>query len=267
MKVQVKGPSAREFGAVQALAPQLTRAHIQGINATAKGAAGALVGHMRRVFRNPVPYTLNALRVEEANAGKLEAGVMIKGKQDAPGAAIPQQSFLRAQILGGARRFKRFELLLWRRGLLERGFYAVPGAGARLDGYGNMSRGQIVELLAYFEAFGTPPSGRAGRRNSTNKSRAAKAKGTRKRVGKVYFVQPVGAKGLKPGIWERQVGGGRFMGPANSRPVMVVAFVKTAAYGKRFNFWEEAERYTAEQLQGHVDASFALHSKRYSGVW
>lgn len=229
----------------------------QGLNATAQAGRRAIYDAMRRAFKNPTPYTLNAVRVEEAKeGGPLAAGVMVKGRPDADSGAIPQQSYLRAQINGGGRRFKRFEILLWRRGYLPRGRYAVPGKGARLDGYGNMSRGQIVELIAYFSAFPVAKGERAGgyRSNSTVKTRAKRAAGNRNRAGFVYFVQPVGAAGLPPGIYRRQSVAARFVGAPDRRPLMVVAFVTEPRYSRRLMFWGELQRVSNERLAANVDA-------------
>src|SRR3546814_6873764 len=67
--------------------------------------------------------------------------------------------------------------------------YAFPAAGAELDAYGNMSRGQVVRLLSYLQAFGE----QGYRANATARSRArtakvSKASGYKTINGVQYFV-------------------------------------------------------------------------------
>lgn len=90
---------------------------------------------MRQVFNDPTPYTLNSLRVKYAQVKDLTAEVWFK-KPDRMG-----QHYLVPQVEGGFRKLKGFERAL---GNTK---YA-PGSGARLNKYGNISSGQIRQLLS-----------------------------------------------------------------------------------------------------------------------
>ena len=229
-----------------ALVPVNRRAVRASINRTLQLGREAVYAQMRQVFRAPVPYTLNAVRVEQARTnGELAGAVMVKGPEDTSGTGIPAQSYLRAQILGGARRWKRFEVALLKRGLLPRGWYCVPGRAARLDQWGNMSRGQLVQLLSYFQAF--PASG-GYRSNMSDKRRSRLGKGTRSRFGVRYFVQQPGQAGLKPGIWEVQANNSARLQGAPAPTRMVVAFVPRATYRRRLDFFGTLERTASQQM-------------------
>ena len=220
---------------------------------------------MRRVFDRPTPYTLGSLRIEApADAGPIAGAVMVKGRADAAGSGIPAESFLRAEILGGSRRWKRFEVALMRAGHLPRGWYATPTRYARVDQYGNMSRGQIVELMAWLALFRTARGERTGgyRANKTERSKARARAGTRNRFGTDVFVSsPLQAyrRGSLPfGIYTRQtnVRTKRAHGaPAPVRPV--VLFVKSASYGVRLDFFGELKRFTAASVPIELDRALA----------
>ena len=57
------------------------------------------------------------------------------------------------QVAGGRRSLKSAEKMLAAKNYLPGGMVTVPGAGAKLDAYGNMSRGQLVQLISALLAF------------------------------------------------------------------------------------------------------------------
>jgi hypothetical protein len=208
------------------------RALAAAMNTTTRRAQFDVVARMGQVFDRPTPYALGGLRVTLASPQALQASVAVKGPPDAPGGAIPAQSFLRAEIEGGARHDKRSEILLRRLGVLPAGWQAVPGDGATLDGYGNVSRGQTVQILSYLQAF---PQG-GYRANSTEASRERLARSTRGRRGMTFFVVPPGTKGLTPGVWQRSD-----IGALGKGVRCVLRFVRGTTYRKRLGFYEVVE--------------------------
>jgi hypothetical protein len=100
---------------------------------------------MPEVFKGPTRYTLNALRVVPATKDKLLASVAVKD-QAGQGATRPE-SYLLPGVEGGKRSEKRFEKALRYSGMLKRGEYAVPGAAAKLDAAGNVSRATVNQVL------------------------------------------------------------------------------------------------------------------------
>ncbi len=85
---------------------------------------------------------------------------------------------------------------------MPQGWYSVPGAGAQIDRYGNISSGQIRQILSW---FGAAERSAGSTQNMTADGRAKRRKGTKKNVGYEYFcVMPGRQKNLKqPGIYQR----------------------------------------------------------------
>ena len=145
-----------------------------------------------------------------------------------------------------------------RTGVMRGDEVAVPGLGAIIDGYGNMSRGQIVKILSQLRAF----SAAGFDANATN-SRRSKAK----RAREAYFVStgvgthPFGghswSKGkqtqhLPRGIWVRLA-----FGATETAVQPVLLFVKRASYSARLRFHEVAEETVTRVFAGHFDRAFA----------
>lgn len=186
------------------------------------------VSEIGRVFDRPTRFTLNSVEVELARGNKLRVVVRIK---DAPN--LGDKHYLSAQVRGGGRRLKRYEYLLQRYGYLPAGKYTVPGKGARLDGNGNMSPGQIVQILSCLRAF--PETGYMA--NATERSMA------RNRKPRDYMIMR-NAGGTPTGIYQR-LGNSKF-------PMPVLIFVDQPKYTKRFNFMKVAENATYERFRHHV---------------
>lgn len=192
---------------------------------TALEVRKGLRDEMQRVFDRPTRFTLNSLFVKGAKANDLTAVVWLKERS-----ALGGPHYLEPQIFGGPRPLKAFEKRLQRAGLLPPGMYAVPGEGARMDSYGNMSRGQIVQILSQLRTFteagfdAHPTTSRRSRRN------VAKA-------GRFFVGRPGGGK-LPLGVWQR----------LPSKVVPVLIFVRAPRYMQRFKFYEVAERIGRQQF-------------------
>jgi hypothetical protein len=189
----------------------------------AKKAEAAEVREMRDIFDRPTPFTMSGLFVRPATSSNLTAEVKLKdfaGKSSSPAA-----TYLAAQIKGGMRGEKRFERALRSIGALPPGYRVVPGDGAELDAYGNMNRGQIVQILAYFRAF--PEAGYKA--NMTDKKRASLQRGSKTKQGVSYFVGRPGDR-LPWGIYQRV----HFARGTAIRPVMI--FVRSVTYQAVFDF-------------------------------
>jgi hypothetical protein len=221
-----------------ALALTLTR--------TAQHAQAAEIHEMRDVFDRPTPYTLGSTRVRPARKNRLKASVEFK---DFSVKATPPSSFLMPQVRGGARDLKRYERALFHAGILPPGMYAVPGAAARIDAWGNMERGQIIQILSYFQAFHEM----GFRANTTAQGRARLARGSRRRYGQAYFViRPGDPTHLKPGIWLREIHG------FGTRVRPILRFVTRAQYeAERFDFYYVAEKAVEKHAQSEFRRAYA----------
>lgn len=231
---------------------QLPYATMVAINNTAAKAVAAEEREIKDVFNNPTPYTLGAVARTYANKQNLAARIYLK---DFAGKGTPASKFLASEIEGGARKMKRFEIALQSVGALPSGFRIVPGAAAKLDSYGNMDRGQIVQILSFFKAF--PEMGYKG--NMTDKKRAALARGNKRTgaMGYVYFVGRPGDR-LPLGIWQRFTQGHGSL----IKPVMI--FVPHANYKKLYDFTYVGQKVIDREFIGEMKlaAEMALRTAR-----
>lgn len=192
------------------------------INNTAKKVKAKEEHEIRDVFDRPTPYIQNSVFIKPSNKRNLTATVGIK---DIAIKGTPTTKILRAEIAGGERRLKKYEVLLRRTGNLPEGYFTVPGAAAKIDQYGNIARSQITQIISYFKSF--PEAGYKA--NSTEQSRARLAKGSKKKYGIEYFIGKVGQKQTL-GIWQRVISG---LG-TRVRPVLI--FVQSARYEPVLDF-------------------------------
>lgn len=193
------------------------------ISKTAVKVKDAEVDEMRKVFDRPTPYTLSGVYAKTASKSDLTARVWLK---EMAGKGIAAVDFLWPQVHGGDRQLKRFEKALQYAGVLPRGYYCVPGQAAQRDQYGNMDKGQIVQIISYFQGFGE----QGYRANMTAMKIKKLAKGTKSSRGYAYFAMPPG-KHLHPGIYQRTA----FAWGSAVKPVVI--FVKRTRYEKRLDFY------------------------------
>lgn len=214
---------------------QLPFATSVALNKTAAEVQDALARETV-VFDRPKPLTKKGTYLVRSTKANLTAEVGLK--QRVRGG--PVDEYLAAEVEGGPRADKRSEILLQRAGILPAGYQTRPGSGARLDAYGNMSRGQIVQILSYFKTFGSiEKSGR----NASKKTQSAKINRGARRAAIEYFIVPDGMPGLATGVWQRK---GR-----NVAPILI--FIKTATYRKRYDFYGVATK----TAQSRLDKNFA----------
>lgn len=147
---------------------------------------------------------------------------------------------LKAEIYGGLRKLKRHEQALSRVGILPAGMAIVPGEAAKIDAYGNMSAGQINQIISWFRAFGE--QGYAAnmlQKGRARLARGSKAKGTQ---GFAYFCLKKQVGKLSPGIYQRF----SFSKGSAVKPVMI--FVRIPQYRKRLDFYGVAERAAVDEF-------------------
>lgn len=253
----------------QSLPKQVRYAASVAINTALQQGLQAERARMQQVFDRPTPYVVGrGVSLTPSTKDKL-VGQLAVDTQPA-GSNVPAGKPLLAEVQGGARRAKRSELLLQRAGILPAGWLTTPGKAARMDGYGNLARGQILEILSWFQAY--PATNRregrvrsSARDNISAAGKQRRRKATRTHAGREYFAVQPGAKrgGLRPGIYVRQLGGSRFVGPA-ARPRLVLVFVPRAQYQQRLDFAQQAERAIAAALPGAFTAALrrALETAR-----
>lgn len=261
---------------------QLPFAAVVALTWTARKAKGMLYEQMRSVFDRPTPWVVppspilserddtGAFRVEQATREKLYATVKLKDWQMAK-QRIPADPLLRHHFEGGARVHKALEEQLIAYRFMERDEYVVPGAGARLDAFGNISRGQIQQILA---ALGISNSGSTnvptGKRRRKNKvveaifwSYGPGSRIARKPTGEVdyesgRYLRKL-AQHLPKGVWQRD---GRSV-----KPILIV--VKRPMYRKLFDL----RSIGIDAVRRHFEKNFraalkkAIATSGYKGKW
>lgn len=191
------------------------KAQAQAVNEVVKQAEQQLQTEVGSVFDRPTPFTLNAFRIQYAKPSQPEAAIWVKDEKSGASKGLAPEDWFKPQVYGGERALKASERMLRARGILPPGMYAVPGKGARLDAYGNMSRGHIIQLLSGLKAFD-----RAGSDHNATDSRRSRRRGHEN----AFFVLRRGQRPL--GVAERR---------GNSIAVVLV-FTRALEYAPRFDF-------------------------------
>jgi YD repeat-containing protein len=231
------------------LAKQTRFALKTALNTTATRVRDGLRCEIQGTIDRPTPYTLNSLFIRAATSKKLEATVWLKDERATSNAGTPATRYMLPHIQGGQRTLKRFERALQITGQMPKGWYAVPGAGARLDAFGNMNSGQIIQILSQLRV--TLTSGFTRNMSWDARSKIA----AQRRAGGRFFVVMPGAitthGGLRPGVYQRE-----FMG-RQVTPVLI--YVTAANYRKRLSFEAVGQRIADTHLlnnyrQAHAQA-------------
>ncbi len=214
------------------------------LNIVGKRAREDIRAEMPRVFDRPVPYTLNSIRVVESKRETLTVRIAVK--DDAPNNGTRPEDYLLPSVFGGARGEKRFERNLRFAGILREGWRAVPGAGAKLDSYGNLSKGEIQRILTAVKASFDPYQNRtSSARSRRNAKKAQYFVGGLDRVSISGGEQKVTRASIPPGIYVRD---GRGVKP------VLVFIKKQPQYRARLPFDQIVER--------RADADFATEFAR-----
>lgn len=213
---------------------QVPFATAKALTNTAQAVKEELIKEMTRVFDRPTPFTLNSLVVIMATKTNLKAEVQTKF----PPRLSQKQHYLEPQIKGGSREYKEFEKALHCIGVLPSDMTAIPGKGAKLDAYGNMSRGEIVKILSYFKAFGE----QGYKANITEAKKKRLAKGSKKKIGYTYIVLRKPRGRLPAGIYQR------FSFAIGNALRLILIFTKKPTYKKRWMFNEIAQKVVTKEF-------------------
>lgn len=245
---------------IRALGRQAAFAQVVALTRTAQDVRAAERREVRDSFDRPTPYTQDAFFVRPARRENPEAIVGIKDDRSGGRGRAPA-TYLEPQIEGGGRRLKGFERALRSLGVMDGTQFIVPGRAARLDVYGNISRGQIIQILSQLRAFtGAETVSRNLVRRDGSRENERKRRSAFRRAGGQYFaVGPAPRGGLRPGVYQRQVLGARVAGPADRRPRPVLIFVDRARYQQRFDFFYAAQVAAERAYPQRLDEALAQY--------
>lgn len=231
MKISVTSNFQRALGHLGKIEKQARYAAARALNTAAYKASQDVSKEMGRVFDQPTLWVLKGSRYVKASRDRLQAKVDLDYWGNKQGVTVSH--VLRAQIAGGRRKLKRHELALQRAGILPAGHAIVPGAGAQLDRHGNMSSGQIVQIMSWLKSSGEQGYSANMRDGGRRLGRDNKRTGAR---GFAYFVLREKRGKLLPGVYQRfKLGFGSAV-----RPVMI--FVRIPEYRRRLDFYGVAAR-------------------------
>ena len=196
---------------------QLPFAIAKTLTDLAKETKNKMPAHLETDLDRPKDFTKKGMFITPANKTTLRSVVGFKDRQ---------AKYLAPQIAGGARQPKAFEVKIPGAGRM----LAMPGAGAKLDRYGNISKANLLKYLELVKAPYTSGTGRA---------RKGVQRGQRSYT-RAFIGKPSG--GRRPlGLWVREAN--------NSKLVPVLVFVSRAAYRARFKFRQHAEKIVKENVE------------------
>lgn len=211
--IKVTIDSSAALRALKNGAKQARFAAAVALTRTAKQVGAKLDSEMKSALPGAGPYTTTerAQFVKPATTANLEATVGLKDKKPARGTSPAMLT--KEHFTGGRRGNKPMEVAMRAAGVLPDGWIVIPGAGMKLDRFGNPPRQAVAEVLGAIKRNVAV----VGRRGKTT-------------VAKSYFVVPPGgsprADHLAPGIWRR----------INNRAISpVFLFVSAASYPRRID--------------------------------
>ena len=225
------------------MVPAFREQAAMALNWTIFNARDAQRVEMQSVFDRPTPFTLNQTnRIVMATPASLTAETKIRDDQST---GVAPANYLGPSVFGGQRKVKRFERALQARGLMPPGWIAMPGNGAKLDAYGNMSRGQIVQILS---ALGAAEQTSGYSANQTARSRKTNKKPRDYFVSTPTLPSPRGVKGRLPyGVYQRL---------ARGRIVTILRFRDAHTYKARFDYMGVARRVFERDFERNMRKAF-----------
>lgn len=233
MRIKVAADFKDVRNMIESVGPQAEYAAAVALTKTAKEIRNELKEEMRRVFDRPTNYTLNSLYVKPATKKSLEAFVWLK---DATSKGTPADRYLKPQIFGGDRSRKSMEKALQREGKMKIGTFAVPAAGAKIDPFGNVDTGQIVQIMSQLKV----QRGDGG--YDMKKSNSKRSQRNLEREGVTYFVLASRYRSLQPGIYLRK----KFGFGSAIKPVFI--FVDSAKYKQNLDFFGVADNVAKQRF-------------------
>lgn len=212
------------IGEIRSSAQKLPARAASMLNTGAYAARTALQQEMDRSFRGGVtPWLRRSVWVQQATPQRL---VAVVEPRDPGGKGGDPYRILQTQVRGGDRALKASEKQLRNAGILQPGYYLVPGQAALLDRYGNLDGRFMQRLLGYLQAYTS-----AGYKANLS----ARKRQRLKLQGVEFFVTQGRLRGghLAPGIYQRRGPGGVDINP-------VVMFVRRPSYQPRLRWFEVA---------------------------
>ena len=194
---------------------KLPRALMDAANELGAVVNTILKREIEGAFDRPTPLTLRAIDYRRATIDRPQVDIWIK--RDGKNASATPAKYLHAEMAGGGRKHKAYEIALINGGHMPANMYAMPGSGVYRDGYGNIPGSLIRRMivgLRYYEG-------------DKKKRRRTGARATN-----YFFSVKVGEPShLKPGIYWH----------ANQIIIPFFIFTRAPTYPKRYDFLGKGE--------------------------
>lgn len=245
-KVQVETDLAAVARQVKKAGRQLPFAMSLAMNRVTNEVRKELEAHINRDFDRPTPYTQRSLYSRYSTKRKLEAEVKLKdipiGKSRYSSDQNLGHEFVSGAATGTTRNFTGLERWLYGKGYISSGEYVAPHANAKLDAYGNLSRGWLSRILSHLRINPDSTQWRSNSKRSVAK---------RTRAG-TFFWSPGG--NFSRGVWLRQAGKGK-------QPVKVISIIRRPRYSVRVDIKRigdtVVERNWHRELRKAIDEALA----------
>jgi hypothetical protein len=234
---------------------------------TGEHAKRMLYDEFRRKIDRPTPTVMNSLYLEPATKQKLSAMVWMKdtplGMNGGGKNPYSMEETLEHHFRGGSRRAKMIELTLRRRGLIAASEFVMPGKAAKMDEYGNMSRGQIQQIYSQIGVTGS------GYDNAATNSRRSKANVAK--AGTIFWSHGVGAE-FGPKLWgiiskgrvlrrEQNLPKGAWVRDGNRVSPLLIVVKKTPTYKRLFDLRELGQAAIDKHFNNEFDKALATAIK------
>lgn len=218
---------------------QVPYAMAVALTRTAKQVEAGLVDEMTRVFDRPTRWTLRSAFTKPATKRTLTATVGMKD-QAYGGNRLSSAQILAHHFTGGDRHHKALEMWLRRGGYLGNDEFVVPGAGARLNRYGNMSRALVQQIMSQLHV-GLDPS--------SYSSKSTRSQRNVRRAGVIFWSRGSGRTAHLPrGAWQRS-------GVHLVRPLLLA--VDSPTYRQIIDFPRLAQPIVREHIHTQFERSLA----------
>ena len=255
LKIAVDADNELSGAFTQIERKNLPFAIMQACNATAFDIRETWKRAAPRVFDRPTPMTINAAMYRKATKQRLYAEIFIR---DEAHKGTPPAKYLLPEVEGGQRRLKGMERLLMSKQIMPQGTFAIPGAGADLDQYGNVKSGQVRQIISQMRAG--LEAGYTSNETDTLRERRLKRQNKRGGGGRYFALQKQRGK-LQPGIYERITSA--FGSAARS----IFIFSKSVHYEPRYDIFGLAQRQWDKLMPFHFrrELGKAVETSKYRG--
>lgn len=219
---------------------QVAYATTVALTKTAKAVQAATYVAFSDQFDRPTPLTMKSMFITPATKDKQEAAVFLKDTAFIGKNRYSMAQMIGHQFTGGPRQRKAMEDALTTQGFLRPGEYIAPGPDAKLDQYGNLSRGLTQQIYARLRIYHDPYQ---------NATRSRRSERTAVAAGRLFWSDgPNSPAKRRRGLWSVDPKG---------MPKLVLVVVSRTNYKRRIALDAIAAEIIARDGKTIFDAELA----------